>query len=223
MGRHRNRWNTACALMAVGLMIVSGGCAGSPDPQASAGPGSEQGSTPQGSAGAPEEDKRVLTYPAEPLAPGVNQTLDTDGSTSVRFKVPQGWSGEQSGDTGWALFWGPGPRRSKASLNVDELDMKFEEAIAGFKAVKNLKVPEPEPMKIGGQPALLFAAEVTKGKNALLDEALDVPIDVVGWFETRQVFIDLGRNAMIVRVELPKGEKYLPAALKVIKTFRFGT
>jgi hypothetical protein len=221
MGRHRNRWNTACALLLVGLIAASAGCAGSSDPQASAGPGPEE-STSEGSAGAPQESENVLTYPAEPLPPGVNQTLDTDGSTSVRFKVPQGWSGEQSGDTGWALYWGAGPSRSKAALWVDELDMKFEEAIAGFKAVKNLEVPEPETMKIGGRPALLFAAEVTKGKNALLDEALDVPIDVVGWFETRQVFIDLGRNAMIVRIELPEGEKYLPDALKVIKSFRFG-
>jgi hypothetical protein len=221
MGRHRNRWNTAFALMAVGLMTASVGCAGSSDPQASAGPGPE-GSTPEGSAGAPEESANVLTYPAEPLPPSVNQTLDTDGSTSVRFKVPQGWSGEQGSDTGWSLYWGSGPRRSKAALWVDELDMKFEEAIAGFKAVKNLKVPEPATMKIGGRSALLFAAEVTKGRNALLDEALDLPIDVVDWLETRQLFIDLGRNGMIVRIELPQGEKYLPAALQVIKSFRFG-
>ncbi|MDP9068998.1 MAG: hypothetical protein M3N53_11740 [Actinomycetota bacterium] len=217
----RNAWNTATGLILIGLVTASPGCARSSDTKPPAAASSEPASEPEETSTSTPEERRVLAYPAQRLPAGVNRTAGQESATLVEFQVPAGWWGEQGGPTGWALSWGPDPENARVSLWVDELDMTFEKAVAGFRRVKNLEVPDPTPMQIDGHRSLLFAAEVTKGEHALLDEALGVAIDVIGWVETRQAFVDLGRNAMIVRIELPKGEKHLPEALKVLRSFRF--
>lgn len=216
-----DRSNAVRVVITIALMAALAGCAGSSDPEPTSGATPGPQSTPQQAASPTPEDPRVLGFPAQRLPSGLNRTAPDEDATQVGFKVPRGWWGEQGSPTGWVLFWGPDPGESRASLWVDELDKKFEKAVAGFKRVKNLSVPPPMAMDINGRRTLLFAAEVTKGDHALLDEALGVAIDVVGWVETRQIFVDLGRNSMIVRIELPKGERYLPQALKVIRSFRF--
>ena len=162
----------------------------------------------------------LLGYPAERLEPGV---YGTEGvAVSTTFKVAGGWWGEQGSSTGWAIWRGPSadPARSKVSLWVDELDLAFQDAVARFRRVEKLDPGTPERMKIDGRRALLFDAE-TRG-HVLLDEAFGIPVDILSSIEaTRQALVDLGGTTLLVRVELPKGEKHLPAAVRTLTSFRF--
>jgi hypothetical protein len=219
-----NRTRLVTALLGAGLslsLVSAAGCSSSADDGSTAAAQSgaevESSPTPTPSATSPS---RALDFPAGPLPPGRNSTADY-GVTLVSFKVPDGWWGEQSSETEWMIRWGERLEHARATLWVHELELPFDEAVANFKKVKNLDTGRPKTMQVDGKRVLLFRSEVTRGQHALLDKAFGIPIDVVGWVDTRQAFIDLGTRAMLVRFEFPKGDKYLPQALRAMKSFRF--
>lgn len=207
-------------MVALILCLSLAGCsAGSAGDSAADEPTSPVEPTPLETTDEEVEDPRALGYPAHKLPPGTNRTSGESG-TMVAFRVPRGWWGEQWSDTGW-LIWGSAanPRRAEAFLGVDELDLSFGEAVKRFGKVAKLDPGTPERMKIDGRPALLFDPELSG--HVFLDKAFDLPIDIRNDLDTRQAFIDLGSRAMLVRIEFPKGEKYLSTALDTLRSFRF--
>ena len=220
-----NRTRLVTGLLGAGLcvsLVSAAGCSSSADDGSAAAAQSdtEIESSPTRAPSA-NSASSALDFPAGPLPPGRSSTADY-GVTFVSFMVPGGWWGEQSSETEWTLTWGENLESSRASLLVIELELPFDEAVARFKKVKNLDVGRPQEMRVDGRDALLFSSEITRGRHALLGAAFGVPIDIVGWFDTRQAFIDLGTHTMLIRFEFPKGDKYLPQALKVMKSFTFG-